>query len=417
MENSLLPPTPPTAGPLKGVKILDFTQFLAGPHGTQILGDLGADIIKIETPAGDLSRSVPPHFIRDDSAYFHTINRNKRSVVIDMKAPGGSDIVKELIATADVVVENFRPGVLSRLGINREEEMAANPALIWASISGFGQTGPDRDLPAYDMIVQALSGTMSMTGERGGHPVRTGIPVGDIAAGLHASIGILAALHGVKATGQGEYIDISMLDCLVSMLSYQGTYHLESGDVPGPQGSGHDAIPTYRQFTAGDGRDIVTTANTERMWQSMAKVLGLPELLEDPRFTLNADRLRNKHALWDIIEPAFEKRDAQEWVELFREAGIPVGLVNTLDLALTSPQVLHREMVVNLTDDQGNSVKTLGNPIKLDRNPRTNDSFPPVLGEHTTTILREVLNKSSSEIDELYNSGAIKSSDSTAPVL
>lgn len=401
-------PATPTAGPLAGVKILDFTQFLAGPHGTQILGDMGADIIKIETPAGDLSRSVPPHFIRGDSAYFHTINRNKRSVVIDMKAPGGSEIVRELIATADVIVENFRPGVLSRLGIDREQEMSRNPALIWASISGFGQTGPDRDLPAYDMIVQALSGTMSMTGERGGHPVRTGIPVGDIAAGLHATIGILAALHNVRESGRGEYIDISMLDCLISMLSYQGTYYLESGDVPGTQGSGHDAIPTYRQFTAGDGRDIVTTANTERMWQSMAKVLGHPELLDDPRFTLNGDRLRHREELWDILEPAFRTRDAAEWVELFREAGIPVGMVNSLDLALTSPQVQHRDMVVELHDAQGSSVRTLGNPIKLSRNPRSSDLFPPALGEHTGDVLRDVLNKSSSEIDDLLAAGVVQ---------
>jgi CoA:oxalate CoA-transferase len=408
MDSSAATPATPTNGPLNGIKILDFTQFLAGPHGTQILGDMGAQIIKIETPAGDLSRTVPPHFIRDDSAYFHTINRNKKSVVINMKKPGGTELVRELIKTADVVVENFRPGVLSRLGIDREKEMENRPALIWASISGFGQSGPDRDLPAYDMIVQALSGTMSLTGERGGRPVRTGIPVGDIAAGLHAAIGILAALHNVKETGQGEYIDISMLDCLVAMLSYQGTYHLESGHVPGPQGSGHDAIPTYRQFTAGDGRDIVTTANTERMWQAMAEVLGRPELLEDPRFTLNGDRLRNKEELWDILEPAFLERDAAEWVALFNEAGIPVGMVNTLDLALTSPQILHREMVVELDDGNGTSVKTLGNPIKLSRNPRSQDSFPPALGEHTSDILRDVLGKSSSDIDQLLEAGAIQ---------
>ena len=407
MTNPNTTPTTPTNGPLAGIKILDFTQFLSGPYGTQILGDMGAEIIKVEAPAGDLSRTVPPHFIREDSAYFHTINRNKQSIVIDMKAPGGTDLVRELISTADVVVENFRPGVLTRLGVDRDTELNRNPSLIWASISGFGQTGPDKDLPAYDMIVQALSGSMSLTGERGGRPVRTGLPVGDLAAGLHAVIGILSALHNVKATGQGEFIDISMLDCLVAMLSYQGTYYLESGDVPGLQGSGHDAIPTYRQFTAGDGRDIVTTANTERMWKAMAQVLGHPELIEDPRFIRNGDRLRNKEALWAIIEPAFLTREAAEWVRLFNEAGIPVGMVNTLDLALSNPQVLHREMVVELQDTQGTAVKTLGNPIKLDRNPRSADTFPPALGEHTSEILRDVLNKSSSEIDDLLATGVV----------
>lgn len=416
MNNLGLTPTTPTNGPLAGVKILDFTQFLSGPYGTQILGDMGAEIIKIEAPAGDLSRTVPPHFIREDSAYFHTINRNKQSIVIDMKAAGGAALVRELITTADVVVENFRPGVLTRLGIDRDEELDRNPSLIWASISGFGQTGPDKDLPAYDMIVQALSGSMSLTGERGGHPVRTGLPVGDLAAGLHAAIGILAALHNVKETGQGEFIDISMLDCLVAMLSYQGTYYLESGDVPGLQGSGHDAIPTYRQFTAGDGRDIVTTANTERMWKAMAQVLGHPELLEDPRFTLNRDRLKNKEALWAIIEPAFLTRDAAQWVQLFNEAGIPVGMVNTLDLALSNPQIIHRKMVLELEDGKGASVTTLGNPIKLNRNPRGADTFPPALGEHTSDILRDILHKSSSEIDELLTSGVVVSPRAEATV-
>lgn len=410
MKNPSPSSATPVNGPLQGIRILDFTQFLSGPYGTQILGDMGAEIIKVEAPAGDLSRTVPPHFIREDSAYFHTINRNKKSIVIDLKAPGATEVVRELIDSSDVVVENFRPGVLSRLGIDRDEELERTPSLIWASISGFGQTGPDRDLPAYDMIVQALSGSMSLTGERGGSPVRTGLPVGDLAAGLHAAIGILAALHNRNQTGQGEFIDISMLDCLVAMLSYQGTYYLESGNVPGRQGSGHDAIPTYRQFTAQDGRDIVTTANTERMWREMAKILGHPELVEDPRFLRNADRLRNKEELWALIEPAFRTRPAQEWVELFNEGGIPVGMVNDLDLALANPQVIHRNMVVELSNGDGDTVRTLGNPIKLNRSPRTGDEFPPALGENTGEVLREVLRKSSAEVDELLAAGIVQTS-------
>ncbi|AGS35367.1 hypothetical protein B841_09470 [Corynebacterium maris DSM 45190] len=396
-------------GPLQGVRILDFTQFLSGPYGTQILGDLGAEIIKVEAPAGDLSRTVPPHFIRGDSAYFHTINRNKKSIVIDLKSDGAPQLVRRLISESDVVIENFRPGVLGRLGIDRDEELAANPSVIWASISGFGQDGPDRDKPAYDMIVQALSGSMSLTGERGGSPVRTGLPVGDLAAGLNMAIGVLAALHNRTITGRGDFIDISMLDCLVNMLSYQGTYYLESGEVPGRQGSGHDAIPTYRQFTAQDGRDIVTTANTERMWRAMAEVLGHPELIEDPRFLKNGDRLRNKEELWAIIEPAFLTRPAQEWVELFNEAGIPVGMVNDLDLALSNPQVLHREMVVRLEDADGTSVETLGNPIKLSRSRKDTAEFPPALGEHTAGILADVLGLSGDEIDTLRLTGVVQS--------
>lgn len=394
-------------GPLSGVRILDFTQFLSGPYGTQILGDLGAEIIKIESPSGDLSRTVPPHFIRGDSAYFHTINRNKRSIVIDLKNPGAPELVRSLMDKCDVVIENFRPGVLSRIGIDREIEQKRRPELIWCSISGFGQTGPLRDLTAYDMVVQAMSGTMSLTGEPGGNPVRTGLPIGDLAAGLHAVIGILAALHRQKNEGLGDYVDISMMDCLVAMVNYQGTYYLESGQVPGPQGSAHDSIPTYRMFVAGDGRSIVTTANTERMWQAMARVLGHPELIEDPRFTKNPDRLRNKEALWVIIEPAFLKRSADQWVQLFNEASIPVGTVNDLEAALNQPQVEDRNMVIELSDGKGTTVSTLGNPIKLQTMENETHIFPPELGQDGAEILKSLLGLSESEIAETVASGVV----------
>ncbi|WP_395638690.1 CaiB/BaiF CoA transferase family protein, partial [Pseudolysinimonas sp.] len=206
--------TPTAAGPLAGLRVLDFTQFLSGPYGTQILGDLGAEVIKIEAPEGDLSRTVAPNFVRGDSVYFHTINRNKRSLVLDLKREGAVEVVQALLDGSDIVMENFRPGVLARLGVDREAEMAKRPGLIWCSISGFGQDGPARDLPAYDMVVQAISGTMSLTGEEGGRPLRTGVPVGDLAGGLHAAIGVLAALERRHRTGLGDFIDISMLDGL-----------------------------------------------------------------------------------------------------------------------------------------------------------------------------------------------------------
>jgi crotonobetainyl-CoA:carnitine CoA-transferase CaiB-like acyl-CoA transferase len=393
--------------PLSGVRILDFTQFLSGPYGTQILGDLGAEIIKIESPAGDLSRTVPPHFIRGDSAYFHTINRNKQSIVIDLKNPGAPELVRSLMDKCDVVIENFRPGVLARIGIDREVEQKRRTDLIWCSISGFGQTGPLRDLTAYDMVVQAMSGTMSLTGEPGGNPVRTGLPIGDLAAGLHAVIGILAALHRQKMEGVGDYVDISMMDCLVAMVNYQGTYYLESGQVPGPQGSAHDSIPTYRMFAAGDGRSIATTANTERMWQAMARVLGHPELIEDPRFSKNPDRLRNKEALWEIIEPAFLARSADEWVQLFNEASIPIGTVNNLEAALNQPQIEERNMVIELTDSDGTTVTTLGNPIKLQTVQHETHSFPPALGQDGISILESLLGLSDSEMASMAASGLL----------
>lgn len=390
-----------SGGPLAGVRVLDFTQFLSGPYGTQILGDLGADVLKVEAPNGDLSRTVAPNFVRDDSVYYHTINRNKRSIVVDLKREGAVELLRSIMDSSDVVIENFRPGVLSRLGIDREAEMSARPHLVWCSITGFGQTGPSRDLPAYDMVVQALSGTMSLTGEEGGRPLRTGIPTGDLAAGLHAVIGVLAALEGRRRTGRGDYIDISMLDCLVSMLNYQATYYLHSGVHPRPQGTGHDSVPTYRTFTAGDGQDIVTTANTERMWASMAKVLGCERLLDDPRFTTNADRLENKEALWEVIEPAFLKRPAAEWVQLFNEASIPVAVVQSVPEALEDPQVLHREMVVRLRDEDGAEVDVLGDPIKFQHAPRDGHRFPPRLGEDTVEILRDVAGLEQADIDDL----------------
>ena len=399
--------TPNATGPLAGLRILDFTQFLSGPYGTQILGDLGAEIIKIEPPEGDLSRTVAPHFVRGDSVYFHTINRNKRSIVLDLKREGAVDVVRALMDRCDIVMENFRPGVLARLGVDRVAEMARRPELIWCSITGFGQDGPARDLPAYDMVVQAISGAMSLTGEEGGRPLRAGVPVGDLAAGLHAAIGVLAALEKRHRTGEGDYIDISMLDGLVAMLNYQATYYLHSGVLPRPQGTGHDSVPTYRTFTAGDGQDIVTTANTERMWVAMATVLGHPELVDDPRFATNTDRLRNKEALWEVIEPAFRTKAAAEWVRLFNEASIPVALVHSVPEALEDPQVLHREMVIGLRDGDGSEVRVLGNPIRFEHARRVDHDFPPALGEDGPDVLRDVVGLDDDDIDALLERGVV----------
>lgn len=393
-------------GPLAGIRVLDFTQFLAGPHGTQILGDLGAEVIKVEAPVGDSSRIVPPHFVRGDSLYFHTINRNKRSIAVDMKAEGSTELLRDLIDQSDVVIENFRPGVLARLGIDREVERKRRPELVWCSISGFGQDGPGADLPAYDMIVQAMSGTMSLTGEPDGSPVRTGNPIGDIAAGLHAVIGVEAALLRRKATGLGDFVDISMLDCMIALLSYQGTYYLKSGVNPGPQGARHDSIPTYRLFAAKNGTSLVTTANTERMWQSMARVLGLEELIEDERFLNNPARLENKEDLWSYLEPAFLKKEALEWVELFNENGIPVSTVNNLEQALSHPQVLHRDMVIEL-EGEGETVRTLGNPIKLEDSSLAENSFPQAVGAAGPAVLAEVLGYDDDRIHDLIEAGII----------
>ena len=393
--------------PLAGVRVLDLTQFLAGPFATQILGDLGAEVIKLEAPSGDWSRSLPPHFIGPDSAYYLSVNRNKKSVVADMKSADGLALVKRLAGASDIVMENFRPGVLDRLGLVYGDLAAENEGLIWCSISGFGQNGPDRDRPAYDMIVQALSGGMSMTGEPGEPAVRAGIPIGDLCAGMYGAIGVLAALEARRRTGKGRLVDVAMLDCQVAMLCYQAAYFLHSGSEPGRQGRGHASIPTYRSFDAGNDTELVITANTERMWRALCGVLQRAELADDPRFATNDDRYANRFELWPLLEAAFREKDADAWVPLLLEAGIPVGRVNTLEAALSNPQVVHRDMVLALTARDGRGVRVAGNPIKFANDEPSPAGFPPLLGENTRDVLADVLGLDEEEIAAALAAGIV----------
>src|ERR1700722_7479425 len=304
---------------LADIRVLDLTQVLSGPFCTQMLADLGAEVIKVEGPTGDIARGMPPSFVGNDSTYYIAINRNKRSVVLDMKAAAGSAAVRRLALASDIVIENFRPGVCERLGLSAEKLREEKPSLIWCSISGFGQDGPYRDKPAYDMIVQALSGGMSLTGEPGRPASRAGVPIGDIAAGMYAASAIMAALYRRTSTTRGDLIDISMLDCQAALLSYQAAYYLHSGKVPSRQGNGHDSIPTYRAFVAGDGTEIVITANTERMWQGLCRVLGLPDLADNPKYKTNFERYENRVEPWPILEAAFLQRGVAEWVNLLEK--------------------------------------------------------------------------------------------------
>ena len=396
-----------SGGPLAGLRILDLTQFLAGPYATMIFADLGAEVIKLEAPAGDWSRVLPPNFVGGDSCYYLSINRNKKSIVVDLKNPGGMAVVRRLAEKSDILVENFRPGVLERLGLTYDELSASNPGLIWASISGFGQNGPDRNRPAYDMIVQAISGGMGMTGEPGRSAVRSGIPLGDLSAGMYAVIGTLAALQERRSSGKGQYVDISMLDCQVSMLCYQAAYYLHSGESPGRQGWGHDSIPTYRGFNCANGTSLVITANTERMWQALCGVIGLEELKEDARFTLNEDRYANRRELWAILEGAFMMHDANYWVPRLLKATIPVGEINNLEKALTNPQIINRDMVLSLEDSEGHTTRVAGNPVKMSRTFKEKHSYPPKLGGQTADVLADVLGANKDEIAELIAAGAV----------
>ena len=411
------------SGPLSHVLVLDLSTFLSGPYCTQILGELGARIIKIERPEGDgdYTRHLPPHFVNGTSAYFLSTNCNKESVALDLKRPEGRDLFLRLVRQADIVVENFRPGVMERLGLGYAALAEANSRVILCSISGFGQDGPYCERPAYDMIVQALSGSMSVTGEQGQPPVRMGIPLGDLSAGMFGAIGALAALSRRAVDNIGQHVDVAMLDCQISMLCYLAQYYLVSNEVPGPQGRGHLSIPTYRSFRCGDGIDITITANTDKMWQSLCTTLGVSHLLRDARFATNEDRNQHKEALWVELESAFLQRPSAEWLKQFELADIPAAPVNTIDRALADTQVQHRNMVVKVERD-GDSLSFLGNPIKLSRTPADAITWPPDLGEHTQAVLRELLTLSAEEIAELEtrgvvsSGGAIKSRDTRASV-
>jgi CoA:oxalate CoA-transferase len=398
--------SPERRGPLSHLRVLDLTQFLSGPYATQILGDLGAEIIKVEAPEGDMTRRLPPHFVGTQSAYYLSVNRNKRSLAIDMKSESGRALVRDVALACDIVVENFRPGILKRLGLSYDDIAAQKPGIIWCCISGFGQDGPYRDRPAYDMIVQAMSGAMSLTGETDGPPVRSGTPIGDIAAGMYGVIGVLAALAERERSGRGRLVDVAMLDCQVAMLSYQAAYYLASGEVPNRQGRGHDSIPTYRAFTCGDGADVAITANTERMWSNLCRVLGCPELIEDERFLTNEHRYANRAPLWEILHARFRTKPATAWVGELLAAEVPAAVVNTLDRSLSDPQVLRRNMVLALTGPNGERLRVAGNPLKFGGEPEPDHRYPPLLGADTRPILSRLLGLSDERIDALEREGA-----------
>ena len=391
------------------IRVLDLSLFLSGPFGTQILADLGADVIKIEPKDGDLTRQLPPNFIAGDSAYFHSVNRNKKSIVIDYKTPEGLDLLKRLAANCDVLIENQKPGGMAEHGVTYESISAVNPRIVYCSISGFGQDGPECERPAYDMVIQALSGGMSLTGEPDGKSVRAGIPLADLSAGMYAATAVCAALEARNQTGRGQYIDISMLDCQIAMLTYQASYYLASGTVPGRQGRGHESIPSYRSFTARDGRDVVVCANTDRMWQGLCTAAGLDALGADPELANRKGRYHHRERIIAAFDRAFLDKDADDWVSALLAAGVPVGTVNTIGEALANPQVSWRKMILDLTDDDGHELRVAGNPIKMPLAGERDHVFPPRLAQHTREVLHDVLGLSSVEIEQLENRKIVRS--------
>jgi len=373
-------------GALGGLRVLDLSRILSGPFCTMTLADLGADVVKVEdTKGGDDTRAWGPPFHGEDAAYFLSVNRNKRGIAVDLKDPECRALVQRLAHTADVVVENFRPGTAARLGLGYAEISAANPRVVYASISGYGQTGPFRDEPGYDAIAQALSGVMSVTGEADGPPVRFGVSGADLAAGMWATIGILAALRERDRTGKGQWVDISLLDGQISWLTYVATGYFTSGSVPQRYGSAHPTIVPYQAFPTGDGHLMVAAGN-DNLWRRFAPAIGLGDLAEDPRFATNPDRVRNRAELLALIEDKLATRSAGEWSKLLSEAGVPAGRINTVAEAFEHPQVLARELIAEVPHPAG-PVRTVASPIKLSASRAAVRTPPPGQGEHTDQVL------------------------------
>ena len=378
------------AGPLSGLTVLDLTRVLSGPYCTMLLGDMGARVIKVEQPGrGDDTRAWGPPFIGSESAYFLGTNRNKESLTLDFKASDGRAILERLVARADVMVENFRPGALARLGLDYDSLARSHPRLIYCSISGFGQDGPRSSQPGYDAVIQAEGGLMSVTGDPDGPPFRVGVAIADLVAGLLAAQGITLALLARARTGRGQHVDISMLDGVVSLLSYHASIYLTTGATSGRVGNRHATIAPYETFPARDGEFFLAVGNDDQFVR-FCRVAGLQELGQDQRFATNPARVEHADELRRRLGPVLAGRTRQEWIETLTAAGVPCGAVRSVPEALSDPQVVARRMIEAVEHATLNSVKVLGTPIKLSDTPGAVRTAPPVLGQHTEQILGEL---------------------------
>lgn len=393
--------------PLSGIRVLDLTHVLAGPYCTQILGDLGAEVIKIERPGvGDQTRKMPPYFINQQSAYFLAVNRNKKSLTLDLKAPEGREIFYGLTKKADVVMNNFTPGTMEKLGLGYEALKKINPRIVWASVTGYGQTGPYRDRPSYDIIVQAMGGVMSYTGEPDGPPVRCGIPIGDLGGSVFAVIGILSALVSRSVTGEGRTVDISMLDVQIALHTYRAKYFFVGGEVAKPVGTAHVSNVPLRAYRTKDSY-LVIEAFMDHFWRNLCRAMGMESLATDPRFDSRVKRLEHREEVDKILEEVFLQKTTEEWLNLFYELEIPSGPINTLDKALMDPQILSRNMVIEMDSPHTGKMKDVGNPIKMSGVDKQAYLPPPLLGEHSEKILKEILAYPPEKISDLRGKNII----------
>jgi len=378
---------------LEGVRVLDLSRMLAGPYGSMLLADLGAEVIKIEDPrGGDPMRAMGPPFLGPDreSAYFLSINRNKKSIALDLETPGGRDVLHDLCRVSDVVWENFRPGVMARLGCAPATLRELNPRLVVCSISAFGQDGPYREWPAFDLALQAMGGAMSLTGEAGRAPARMGLPMGDLAGGMFGALAVASALFRRAQTGEGAHFDLSLLDCQVSLLTYIAQYFWADGRVPGRVGSGHASVVPYQAFPTRDGH-VVVAVFAEKFWVGFCRAIERPELETDARFDSNPKRVERRSELVPMLEAIFPTRTTAEWLVRLQREGVPVAPINSVDQVVSDPQVLLREMVVDLEHPTLGTLRTLGTPVKAEGASPFRPVPPRALGEDTESVLRELL--------------------------
>src|SRR5258706_5208391 len=395
-------------GPLKGIKVVELAQIMAGPTCGMLLADMGADVIKVEKlPGGDDTRSYTEPAIKGESAAFMILNRNKRGIAVNLKRPGGLEVVKRLLADADVVTENYRKGTLEKLGLGYDVLRALDPGLIYCEVSGYGRTGPHADKGGFDLIAQGFAGIMSITGEPGGPPAKSGTSIADINAGILAALGIVSALVSRATTGRGQMVETSLMEAAIQQTYWQSAIFFATGKNSGPTGSAHILTAPYQAFPTRDGWINIGGANQSN-WERIVKVIERPELAEDPRFRANGDRMRNLAALTPLIAERLRERPSADWIREFEAAGVPVGPVNKIGDMLADPQVAAREMVVEVDHPRAGRVKALGNPIKFSATPGGTVRPAPLLGEHTREILAG-LGYSEEQISRLEQDGAVQS--------
>ena len=393
--------------PLKGIRVLDLSRVLAGPYCSMTLSDLGAEVIKVEIPGrGDDTRSFPP-FLEGESSYYLSLNRGKKSLTLNLKDERGVEVLHRLVKKCDIVLENFRPGVTKRLGVDYDTLKGIREDLIYCSISSFGQTGPYATWPGYDLIIQGMSGLMGITGEKDRPPVRVGVAVTDLNAGMYAVMAILSALRVRDQLGIGQYLDVSMMDAAVSWLTYMAGSYFANGKVPQRMGGAHPSIVPYQTFEAGDGKFLLVAGGNDRLFKILCGVMDIGHLVEDPMYSSNTVRVENRETLIPIIQEKLLSRPRDEWLSQLRESGFPCAPVNAMDEVFSDPQLLHRNMLVTMDHPKVGKIKQIGAPLKFSETPCILELPPPMLGQHTDEILVQLCGYTEDEVVALKENAVV----------